>query len=374
MNYLLRIKNAQRLIKKSHLSSFLITDKSNIAYLTGFTGSNGFVLISTTKTFLFTDSRYIERAKYTVPKFIKLVNITKLWRNPKELKKEWSKILKTLKIKSIGFEGNHMTVNKFKKYKKISARAFTKFKDISGEIESLRAIKDTDELALIKKSQSINDRTFELIKKFIHHSLKSNKKISEMDVFWEIKKTGFNLGAEDVSFDPIVAFGKNTSMPHHLSGKTTLKKGDLILIDMGMKYKGYCSDMTRMIFTATPTKQQKHIYDLVLKAQENLLHKAKQNFSEQKIDSLARDVINQANYKENFTHGTGHGVGLEIHESPSLSDNKTPPKKIKLLKPGMVVTVEPGIYLEKNFGVRIEDMAIVTKTGLKNITKTPKKI
>jgi len=354
--FLFRIQKAQKRLKIKSVSAFLITSRINIAYLTGFTGSNGFLLITRTKTILFTDSRYIERAKYSTPKWIVIEDITKLWRNPEELKKTWQRTLKSLKIKSIGFEGSNLTVNQFKKYRHISSKI--EFKDISGEIESLRAVKDPYEISLIRKSQEINIQTFELIKKIIHQHetthTKNTKPLREIDVVWEIKRIAHELGAEDVSFEPIVAFGKHSSMPHHESDKTILKKNEIILIDMGVKYKGYCSDMSRTILPKKPTKLQKEVYKTVKEAQENALNKTKTGMTEQKIDSLTREIIKKHGYAENFTHGTGHGVGLEIHESPSLNE-----KGKQKIKTGMVMTIEPGIYLPGKFGVRIEDIIVV---------------
>lgn len=356
----IRIQQAQKTIRQKGVSSFLITDKTNIAYLTGFTGSNGFIILTRSKTILFTDSRYIERAKYNVPSFIELRDVTKVWRNPTELKTQWQKTLKHLRIHSIGYEGNSLTVNKFNKFKRLSPKI--KFHDISGSIENLRATKDPYEIQCIRKSQEINKKTFRLIKKIIQKHQTTGKKLREIDVVWEIKRIGFELGAEDVSFEPIVAFGKNSSMPHHQSGNTNLKKDDLILIDMGMKYKGYCSDMSRTLLPKNPSKLQKEVYNTVLKAQKNALAKTKSGLSEQKIDSLARKVIEEHGYGENFTHGTGHGVGLQIHESPSLREEG----KAKI-KPGMVITIEPGIYLPGKFGVRIEDIVTIKKTGVETL-------
>lgn len=357
-----RIKKLQESISKSH--ALLVTNKSNIAYLTGFTGSSGFLLVSKLKTKFFTDSRYIERAKYTVPKFIELSDITRLWKNEKLLKDSWQKSLKSLHIKTIDFDANNLTINQFKKFKKISPKI--KFKESLPLIENLRSQKDETEISLIKRSQAINEKTFLMIKKVIQHGLAKNKPIKEIDLVWEIKRLGYQNGAEDISFEPIVAFGKNSSMPHHKSGDTKLKKGDVVLIDMGMKYKGYCSDMTRVIFTKVPTKEQKQVFETVLQAHKNALQKTKPGLVEQKIDSLAREHITEKGYGENFGHGTGHGVGLDIHESPNLSE-----KGKQKIKKNMVITIEPGVYLEGKFGVRIENMALVTKTGLKNLTSLP---
>jgi Xaa-Pro aminopeptidase len=340
--------------------AFLITSHSNIKYLSGFSGSNGFMLITKKRKILFTDSRYIEEAKYIIPKSIQLENITKVWKNPKELKKHWQKILKRFRIKKIGFEGFSLTVNRFKKFKSISPKI--KFYDASETLEQLRAIKTKKEISLIRKSQKITEKTFLLIKKFIQRN--KSKKLREIDIAWEIKKLGFTLGAEDISFEPIVAFGKNSSRPHHHSGNTILKKGDLVLIDMGMKYKGYCSDMTRIIFTAKPTKEQKKIYNIVLKAKETAIKKIRPNSIEQKIYSTAQEIIEKNGFGKYFEHGLGHGVGLEIHESPSLTD-----KGKNRLKQNMITTIEPGIYLPGKFGIRLEDMVLITEKGVEKITK-----
>jgi Xaa-Pro aminopeptidase len=352
-------------------NAFLITNKSNIAYLSNFTGSSGFMLLTKTSKYLFTDFRYIERAKNTIKKGIKLIDITKLWRNEETLKNSWQKILKKHNIRSLGVEESNLTVERYKKFKKISNIKGRKisFINTSGKIETQREIKSKLEISLIEKSQRINEKTFLLIKNFIQASLAKNRPISEMDIAWKIKETGYKLGSEEVSFDPIVSFGKHTSMPHHLPDKTRLKKGDIILIDMGMKYKGYCSDMTRMIFTKSPTEEQKKIYNLVLKAQETAIQKIKAGITGNHADKYARDIIVKAGYGETFGHGGGHGVGLDIHEIPSLSENYT-----QKLKENSIITVEPGIYLEGKFGVRIEDMVLVKKTGVKNLTKIPKKI
>lgn len=337
----------------------LITNKSNILYLSGFSGSHGFMLITKNKKILFTDSRYIEEARNKISKSIEVRNVTKLWKNPKELKREWLATLKKLRIKTLGFEGGSLTVNQFKKYKKMSPKI--KFKDITGEIERLREKKTKNEISLIKKSQKITEKTFTLIKKIIQKN--KSKKLREIDVVWEIKRLGFTLGAEDVSFEPIVAFGENSSVPHHKSDNTILKKDDLVLIDMGMKYKNYCSDMTRVIFLAKPTPLQKKVFSIVLAAQKNAINKVRIGMLEQKIDSLSRKTIESHGYGENFGHGTGHGVGLDIHESPNLS-----PLGKQKIKKGMVMTIEPGIYLPGKFGIRLENMILVTEKGAENLT------
>ncbi|MEK7085978.1 MAG: aminopeptidase P family protein, partial [Patescibacteria group bacterium] len=349
----------------------LITNKSNIAYLSNFTGSAGFMLLTKKNNYLFTDFRYIERAKSTIPACIKLINITRVWRNPKALAETWQKILKKHKIKILGIEESDLTVARYKKFKKISKKI--KFVDISGEIEKIREIKTPKEIALIIKSQRINERVFLAIKKIIQDYCQtafskssSIEPLREIDIAWMIKKLAHDFGADDISFDPIVSFGPHSARPHHEPDATKLKKGDIIMIDMGMKYKGYCSDMTRMIFTSKPTQKQTQIYDLVLKAQENAIKKIKAGISGKKADALSRDIINKAGFKEQYGHAGGHGIGLDVHEIPSLAETYKNP-----LKPNSIVTVEPGIYLEGEFGIRIEDMILVTKQVNKNLTKIP---
>ena len=227
----------------------------------------------------------------------------------------------------------------------------------------------SEAIKLLIKSQRINEKVFLEIKKIVQKHVEQKKRtpIHEIDLAWRIKELGNKYGAEDVSFDPIVAFGKNSAIPHHMPGKTKLKKGDIVLIDMGMKYKGYCSDMTRTFFTSKPKQEHLDIYNTVLEAQLNGLKKIKAETTGKNADAYSRDIIKKAGYAEAYGHAGGHGIGLDIHETPSLSENFT-----KKFKENTVVTVEPGIYLAGKIGVRIEDMILITKNGNKNLTKITK--
>lgn len=347
----------------------LITNRSNISYLSGFTGSAGFMLLTKNKDYLFTDSRYIERAKNTIKKGIEIIDVTRVWRNPEELKKSWQKILKKHRVKVLGVEEDDLTVAKFKKFKKISKskNGKIKFTDTSGEIENKRETKTEKEIQLIKKSQRINEKVFAEIKKIVQVLQGRSSTISEMDLAWKIKELAHKHGADDIAFDPIVAFGKNSAIPHHQPGKTRLKKQDVTLIDMGVKYKGYCSDMTRTILPRKPSPQQKEIYNIVLTAQKEAIKKIRAGITGKRADSYSRSIIEKAGYGDYYEHAGGHGIGIDIHESPSLSENYT-----KKLKKNSVITIEPGIYIPGKFGVRIEDMVIVTEKGTTNLTKTIK--
>lgn len=329
----------------------LITSKSNIRYLSNFTGSAGFMLVTPRTKYLFTDSRYILRAKNTIQKGIKII----------EDEKEWPSILKKHKITKLGIEEKNLTLSRFKKFKKISAKI--KFTDISGEIDSRREKKTAEEIRFITKSQRINEKVFKEIPKLL------KPRVTEVEIAYKIKELGQKFGAEDVAFNPVVAFAKNSAEPHHLPDKTRFKKGMLVLVDMGMKFKGYCSDMTRIIFTKKPSPLESKIYNLVLEAQKAMIKELKLGNSASKVDKAGRTIIEKAGYGEKYTHAGGHGLGLDIHEAPSLHESYK-----KRIKENSVVTIEPGIYLEGKFGIRIEDMILVKKTTKKNLTKISKKL
>lgn len=343
----------------------LITNKSNIQYLSNFTGSNGFMLITKNKSYLFTDSRYVERAKNSIKKGVEIIDTTKMWKNPKELKENWQNIFKKHRIKTLGVEETDLTIARYKKFKKISGKI--SFADISGTIEQQREVKSNKEIENTIKSQRLNEKVFKEIRKIIKEFQKSaspfKKGPTEIELAWKIKQLGNKYGANDVSFDPIVAFGKNSAIPHHAPTQQRLKKNDIVLIDMGMKYNGYCSDMTRTLLPPKPTEKQKKIHALVLKAQRHAIKNIKAGITGKKADALSREIIVKAGYGDFYTHAGGHGTGLDIHETPSLSENYT-----KQIKEGSIITIEPGIYLTGEFGVRIEDMVLVTKSGNKNIT------
>lgn len=334
--------------------AYLITNASNIQYLTNFTGSNGTVLLSKKHCFLFTDSRYARVATKVIPSSTKLIITSNLFEDLK-------KLLTKLKISVLNFESHHMTVQKYASFKKKLQPV--QLKPSQGFIEQFRIIKSQKEVKYITKSQRINEQVFNKVVQ----DLKVGK--TEKQVAWEIEKIGKDLGADTISFEPIIGFGNNSGSPHHMNTNRKLKKGDMVLIDMGMKYKGYCSDMTRTFFTKKPTPLQAKIYNIVLDAQVSAEKSLKKGMKCSDADKVARDIITQAGYGKLFGHSLGHGIGLDVHESPSLSTNHNKP-----LPEGTFVTVEPGIYLEKSFGVRIEDMVLMKGNNAVNITKTPKKI
>lgn len=304
---------------------------------------------------MFTDGRYRILAERVLPKGCKIIDTTAGFDDA------WRDFLKKTHIHKIGIEGNFMTLRFFKQLKKLSRKV--KLIDVKDELDKRRMIKRQLELSNINKAQKITEKVFETLKKEL------KKGMTEKEIAWRIEVLAHEFGAEKMAFHPIVAIDENSACPHHKNGDKKLGKGDILLVDMGVKYNGYCSDMTRMIFTGQPTEEQRKIYELVLLAQENAIKKLRAGVSGKKADNFARGIIKKAGYEKQFNHSLGHGVGLDIHELPNLSQ-----KYKEKIPEGSVVTVEPGVYLPEKFGVRIEDMVLVGKNGVKNLTKIPKSI
>lgn len=221
--------------------------------------------------------------------------------------------------------------------------------------------KTETEIKLIKKAQSITDDLLIELKKILKAGM------SELDIAWKIRLLAHELGADDISFEPIVAINENAAAPHHQNSSRKLKKGDRLLLDMGVLYQGYASDMTRVLFSKKPTEFEQKIYTIVWTAQEQAIAQIKAGKHGKEIDTIARSVIQDAGYGEYFTHSLGHGIGLDVHELPNLSSRYDKP-----LVEHSVVTSEPGIYIEGKIGIRLEDMVIVGENKAVNITKSPK--
>lgn len=333
----------------------LIINETNILYLSGFAGSTAYLLMKGRKGFLFTDGRYRLLAEKMIPRNFSVVDITE------DFETAWKDFLRKYKIKKLGIEEAYVSLAFWKKLKKWSAGV--KLVDDKNSVEKLRISKKPFELAHIRKAQSITDKTFAAVKKWLKPGL------TEKDIGWKIDEIAHCLGADSMAFASIVAINANSACPHHNNTNKKLKSGDMVLIDMGAKFRGYCSDMTRMIFTAAPTGLQARIYDLVLLAQQKAMENLKSGVIGAKIDKISRTIIKKAGYEKQFSHSLGHGVGLDIHELPNL--NKKGKEKIPS---GAIVTVEPGVYLDGKFGIRIEDMLLVGKNLSENLTASPKSL
>lgn len=335
----------------------LVTNPNNVRYLTGFDGSFGWALydVGSGEVFLITDARYAGYVDKVVNDGV-VVGDLKL--RPMEALK--NRIVE-LGVKKLGFEAGHMTYEKLDVFcENIKGIEFVAKKDV---IERMRVVKSDLELDLIKQSQEKCGEIFEVVKK----ELKLG--VSEREVAWRIKELAFEAGCDDLSFDSIVAFGENSAVPHHHSSERVLTKGDVVLIDMGVVWQGYCSDMTRVLFTDYPTDSQREVYECVLRANKKALDAVVDRVGCVELDAAARGVISEAGFGEEFCHSLGHGVGLEVHEKPALS-----PRSEGELSARTVVTIEPGIYLEGEFGVRIEDLVVVEKNGVRNLTSVAKEL
>lgn len=358
-----RIKKTQRDLQKSGLDALLVTDGFNVRYLSGFTGTNGQMFIGKKSAHLITDFRYLAVAKKILPQSIKLTEMDKgLIPTLQKLIEKDKKNAKHGNAHQLGFEEKNLNYSRYSALKKHLKGTCT-MKSAQGIVENLRAVKTPREIRLITKAQRIAEKVFIEVRK----NLKTGK--TEQQIAWEIERLGHEYGADTVSFPAIVGFRQNSASPHHQNTSRKLKKGDIVLIDMGMMYRGYCSDMTRMIFTKKPTAFEAKIYNLVLDAQESAIKKLKAGIRGNIADKWSRDIIAKAGYGKTFGHSLGHGIGLEVHESPSLARGYE-----EQIPEDTIVTVEPGVYLENSFGVRIEDMVLVKRNHVVNLTKIPKNL
>ena len=343
MEYESRISYLRDKISESDIDTLFISNKDNIRYYSGFTGTFAFLLISKEKSIIITDSRYTLRAEEESPDY----EIYQLKSGDNWIENS-TNITKT---KIIGYEGDHVSVNLLNQLKK-RAEKINEWKDFSEKITLGRIIKSEEEVRILQETINISDSAFNTVSK------KINIGMTEKDVAWEMEKEMRELGAESPSFDTIVASGINGSKPHHSPTDKLINNNEAITIDMGAKYKGYCSDLTRTIFIGEPDEKFKKIYTTVLRAQLISMETAQPGMTGEEIDKIARDIIAAEGYGEYFGHSLGHGVGVEIHENPGVGPNSK-----NSIKPGMVYTIEPGIYIENWGGIRIEDMVIMTESG-----------
>lgn len=347
-----RIEQVRNALNENQLDGIWITKKENQIYLCDFPSSNCFLLLTKDKSYLLTDFRYIEAAKDSCPMYeIVLIN------------NDYSEVefLRELKLSVIGSENDTLTVNSYCKLKK--EVSCTDWKDCSGIIERIREKKDSYELDCIKRASALTDACFS------HMLTKLKPGMTEKEAALEIEFYFKKHGAMGLSFDSICVSGVRSSLPHGVPTDKMLEHGDLLTMDFGCILDGYCSDMTRTVAIGSVTSEQKQVYDLVLKAQIAAIEGLKAGITCVDGDRLARDVIRDAGYGDNFGHGLGHGVGLEIHEAPTLS-----PRGKGVLEENMTVTIEPGIYLPQKFGIRIEDLAIVTSFGIINTVHSQKEL
>lgn len=358
------IETLQQALKKKDIpSAFILTSEQNRRYMTNISTSSGYIIITPENKYFFTDSRYIEIAKkslggnYTV----------ELYPKKQEAKNYYSGLLKKENIKNILYEENYI----YLKTKKHFDELFEGFNLSESEnlVENMRKIKGAEEIENITKAQNITDKAFDYIVGFIYSNLKN---ATETDISAELEYFMKKYGAEKFSFETIAISGKKSSYPHGKPENKKLSKG-FLLMDFGAVYDGYCSDMTRTVCIGKPSKKMREVYNTVKEAQAAALEMIKAGIQGIEVDKTARDIIKKMGYDKNFGHGLGHSLGLEIHENPNfpVSDSSEEQKEL-ILAENTVITVEPGIYIEDEFGVRIEDLVVVKKDGCLNLTKSGK--
>ncbi len=344
-------------IMPEEIDAVIVKDESNKRYLTGVkTPEAGTLLITHQMAYFIIDSRYIEVAKRFENNKLQVIL-------QKNVFAQIADICKENNIKSVALETQTTSVSYLKALQNGIGDIINSEIDINELIMILRCIKSEYEINKIKEAQSIAEQGFE------HILAKIGEGVTEKSLALELEFFMRSHGADAASFDIIFIAGKNTSLPHGVPSEYKLKEGDLITIDFGADVDGYKSDMTRTVALGSVSDKQKEIYDIVLAAQCAAIQKTRAGEICSDIDKTARDIISNAGYGEYFGHSLGHSVGLNIHESPSFS-----PKCNTVLKDGMILTVEPGIYLPQKFGVRIEDMLLIRENGVENLTKSDKSL
>lgn len=347
-----RVSKLRNVVQDHGLDAILITSGINRRYLSGFTGSSGYVLITEEEAYLLTDFRYMTQASEQ-SKGLKVVQHAPSFVDTvRELLPKGGNC-------RLGFEQDDVTYGSYASYAEALKPAT--LVPVSQAVEKLRMFKDEEELAVLRRAADLADDTFRHILKVIKPGM------TERDVDLEMEFYMRSHGATASSFDTIVASGERSAMPHGVASEKVIQKGDIVTFDFGALLDGYCSDITRTIAVGDPGAKLKEIYEIVLESQLYALEHIKPGMTGREADALARDIIASKGYGDAFGHSLGHGLGMEVHEWPRLSMRSD-----DVLEPGMVVTVEPGIYVPGLGGVRIEDDVVVTETGVEKLTHSSK--
>ena len=347
-----RVEKFEAALAQTECDAVLVTNLKNIYYLTGFSGTEATVFISKTRRIFLTDSRYTLIAKGVVKGFDII--------ETRDALGEIAKIIGDDKLEKIGFD-DQVSYAYFKMLKSVFAAY--ELIPMSSFIENLRMIKDEGEIATIRKACQISDQAFLDVLDFIKPG-----ETTELAVMNFLDARMRKLGASGASFDFIIASGYRSAMPHGVASEKVIQTGETLTMDFGCYYNHYVSDMTRTIHVGHVTDEEREIYDIVLRANKALIDQAKAGVSRIDFDRIPRQIINDAGYGTYFTHGIGHGIGLDIHEIPYFGKSSEP------IETGMVLTDEPGIYLDGKYGVRIEDDLVITETGCEVLTLSPKEL
>ena len=357
MNYISRQKQLANLLRRGGFDALLVTHLPNILYLCGFTGTAGVLLLQVSdgghKATFYTDGRYDQQAHAEV-KSAKVVV------GKKAAFAEGCEGAQKAKVRTLGFEAEHLSYSAYKQIG-LTVRGKTRLKPAAGLVEQLRLIKDADEINQIRASVLLAASLFQTALAVIKPG------VAETQVAGELELQARRAGAEKMSFDTIVAAGPRSALPHGRASAQPIPPQGFIILDYGVILAGYCSDMTRTVHAGPVSRSHRRMYEAVREAQLASIAAVTPGVETGEVDRAGREVLKKAGFDAFFTHSTGHGVGIEVHEQPRLAKGQT-----QKLAPGMVVTIEPGIYIPEEGGVRIEDMVLVTETGHEVLTPTAK--
>jgi Xaa-Pro aminopeptidase len=348
-----RVEALRKQLAANNISALLVTNPHNRQYLSGFTGSAGYVLVTENESLFFTDFRYIEQAAEQAPHF----RVIK--QDPKPILSVKAE-LERMGIQRLGVEQNHLVHSVFLAFEKDLSPI--ELVGTEGLVEGLRAKKDNNEIEIMREAARMADEAYKHILTFVRPGLTEREVATELEFY--LRKQG----AKQSSFDIIVASGVRSALPHGVASDKTIAKGEFVTLDFGAYYKGYCSDLTRTFIVGPASERHREIYGIVQQAQLKGLELRK-GMTGREADALTRDLITSHGYGENFGHSTGHGLGMEVHESPSLA-----PRSEMVLEPGHVVTIEPGIYIPGFGGVRIEDDVVIREDGIDILTQSTKEL
>lgn len=347
-----RMELVRNALPEWQVDGLLVTNLINCAWLSGFRGSAASLLITADTTKIATDSRYWEQAVIQAPDY----ELFQHMRRPQDT----AEFILSANVRTLGIEANHVTILQADELETIDEITWRR---LNQPLEPMRRIKSEEEIVSVRAAAAITDSAMAQMPSLVRPG------ISERELAWLLEQQMREAGASGMAFPPIVAFGSNSARPHHLPGNRELQIGEILLVDMGAKLDGYNSDLTRTFFFGEPANNlYREIFDIVLAAQTKAISDIKSGINTQEAHLLAERVISDAGYGEEFSHGLGHGVGLEIHEDPFLSAIRPP----QSLGKNMVITIEPGIYLPGWGGVRIEDLVVIDEEGTNSLSKAPK--
>lgn len=347
-----RLARLRNKLNEKQVDGMLVTSAVNRRYLSGFTGTSGYLLVTADQAVLFSDFRYRSQAPAQAPDFTFVEHGQKPQETIRDKAREFG-------VRRLAFEDHDLTVADHHRY----AEAFpdTELVPAGKLIEDIRMVKDEAELAVMREACAIADRAFQHMLDVLKPGVTERAAALELEFFMRKE------GASGTSFETILASGERSALPHGTASDRVLGSGEFVTLDFGAYYNGYCSDLTRTVVLGPATDRHREIYNIVLEAQQAVLDGIRPGMTGREADKIARDIIGKHGYGDQFGHGTGHGLGMEIHEEPrlSLSGNI-------VLEPGMTVTVEPGIYVPDFGGVRIEDDIVITDSGADLLTHAPK--